>query len=91
MIRLLLHGASGRMGKRIASRVAGRPGEFSLVGLVDARNPGECEAQLDAHPDAVVIDFSQPAAMPELLRILLRRPHPLVSGTTGLSEADRAG
>lgn len=91
MIEILVHGASGRMGRRLCLRAADRPGEFRVAGLVDARNPGEFRAQLDAHPGAVLIDFSLASAMPDLLGILIDRRNPLVSGTTGLSDDDRSG
>jgi len=91
MITLLIHGASGRMGQRLIARVAARQEEFQLAGLVDSRKPDEFRARLEAHPDAVVVDFSLAAAMPDLLSILTARPHRLVSGTTGLTDVDREG
>ena len=82
MIRLCLHGASGRMGA-------------AIEGLLDARF--EVSARLDADSDQaaydaalaaadVVIDFSVAAAMDRLATALERTPRPVVSGTTGLSD-----
>jgi 4-hydroxy-tetrahydrodipicolinate reductase len=91
MIDLLLHGAGGRMGHRIAARAAARPGDFRVVDRLDSRDAADCRARLAAHPDAVVIDFSLAEAVPALLAALADRPNPLVSGTTGLTEATKSG
>lgn len=91
MIELLVHGASGRMGQRIISRAADRSDEFRVLGPLDVRSPEEFLARLEAHPDAVVVDFSLASAMPEFLKLLVSRPRRLVSGTTGLTAQDRAG
>jgi 4-hydroxy-tetrahydrodipicolinate reductase len=89
MIDLVLHGASGRMGARIALRAAAQPERYRVVDRLDSRDPADCRARLDAHPRAVVVDFSLADAVPALLEALAGRTNPLVSGTTGLAETTR--
>ncbi|HEX7878835.1 MAG TPA: dihydrodipicolinate reductase C-terminal domain-containing protein, partial [Candidatus Eisenbacteria bacterium] len=68
-----------------------RPDDFRVVDRIDSRDAGGCRARLDAHPDAVVVDFSLAAAVPALLEIMDGRSNPLVSGTTGLGDTERRG
>jgi 4-hydroxy-tetrahydrodipicolinate reductase len=103
-IRLLIHGASGRMGRAlqrlaaadprlrvvaVASSGAGDPAGEGIASLASAR--------LDDAPDFdVAIDFSQPEGFDAVLACCRRRGRALVSGTTGLAPQqfaalDRAG
>jgi 4-hydroxy-tetrahydrodipicolinate reductase len=98
-IRLLVHGASGRMGRAVL-RLAAQDARFDTVAAVSrsgAQVP-ECAAPvfagdlLASTPEFdVAIDFSLPAALPPLLALCVSRNAALVSGTTGLDPALRAG
>jgi 4-hydroxy-tetrahydrodipicolinate reductase len=93
-LRLLVHGATGRMGQAIQRLAAERPGAFQVVGAV-SRNVGQrvvdgvpqfAAHELSGAPDCdVVIDFSLPEAFDPLLAHCVAHARPLVSGTTGLS------
>ena len=91
MIRLIVNGACGRMGRAVAGAAAS--GEFEVVAGVDARPsdypapvfPSLAEAACEA--DAL-IDFSVPEALPEALSYAARRGLPAVLATTGYSRSD---
>ena len=82
-IKIVLVGGSGRMGRHIAAVIEDTAG-LTLVHRIAA---GDDWAQITDSPD-VVIDFSQPAGLRDALAWCVRRRTPLVSGTTGLNEAD---
>ena len=84
MIRILLNGAGGRMGSRIESLCAD-PARHCLIAC---RRTGPSEADQGAMCD-VVIDFSSDAGARDAIAIARRRRVPLVSGTTGLTDATR--
>ncbi|MFC4727603.1 4-hydroxy-tetrahydrodipicolinate reductase [Coralloluteibacterium thermophilus] len=96
-IRLLIHGASGRMGQSIVRLLHG-DGRFALVALV-ARSPVQAPDgvevlapdRLDAAPEFdLAIDFSLPEAFDAILHVCHERRSALVSGTTGLAPAQCA-
>jgi 4-hydroxy-tetrahydrodipicolinate reductase len=95
-IRVLLHGASGRMGRAVARLAAGDPrvrivAAVSRSGAAPEGLPGVASDELSACPDFdVAIDFSLPAALPGLLALCSARGAALVSGTTGLDPELRA-
>lgn len=74
---LLVHGASGRMGKAVIE-CAQTNANISVITGVSRFN------KLSAGGD-VVIDFSLPVALDELLKFCVIQRIPLVSGTTGYS------
>ena len=76
-LRIILHGASGRMGRAI-EEVAADDASIEIAAAFDPRSSGQLP-QGD-----VVIDFSLPEAMPGLMAALDGTGKPLVSGTTGL-------
>src|SRR5688500_8488937 len=91
-IRLLVHGASGRMGRAVL-RLAAADARVQVVGAVSRSGaavaesgvPVLCADALGNCPDfEVAIDFSLPDALPALLELCLARKAALVSGTTGL-------
>ena len=96
-IRLMIHGASGRMGHALLRLCAEYP-PLQLVAAVAGRHapsiegvPGFTAAQLDQVPSFdVCIDFSLPEAFDPMLACCVERGTALVSGTTGLSEAQVA-
>lgn len=101
-LRLAIHGAAGRMGQRlIALSAADR--ELELVAALDApthprlgedagmiAGVGRLDVPLASAlemPADVVIDFSVPEAAEKILEVCLQKKIPLVTATTGLSEA----
>ncbi len=97
--RLLVHGATGRMGQSLLRLAAERPEAFSVVGAVSRKVgqrvidgvPQFASNELAAAPECdVVVDFSLPEAFDGVLAHCLAQGCALVSGTTGLSETQRA-
>ncbi len=104
-LRIAIHGAAGRMGRRLVALASADP-EFSVqAALESAEHPrlGEdagavagmgsvgtpLSASLDVEVD-VVIDFSVPAATAAIAETCLRKGIPLVCATTGLDEKQAA-
>jgi 4-hydroxy-tetrahydrodipicolinate reductase len=97
-IRLLIHGAHGRMGQAL-QRLC-REGEDCGVAAAVSRTvasrvvdgvPQFAASELAGVPQFdVAIDFSLPAGFDAILALCLQRGKPLVSGTTGLSQAQVA-
>jgi 4-hydroxy-tetrahydrodipicolinate reductase len=95
-IRLLIHGASGRMGRALL-RLAREDPRFVLAAAVGRRDAPLEEAgalplllasALDAAPAFdLAIDFSLPEGFDAILALCRRRGAALVSGTTGLTAA----
>lgn len=96
--RLLIHGASGRMGQallrlctecegcRIVGSVARRVGQRVIDGV-----PQFAASELHGVPEFdVAIDFSLPEGFDAILALCLERAAAMVSGTTGLSEVQGA-
>lgn len=91
MIRAILHGAGGYMGKVVAE-LASADDEIEITAGIDIRDDGgfsfpiytdidKCDAGAD-----VVIDFSVAAACDKLIAFCEQRKLPVVLCTTGLSE-----
>ena len=91
MVRAIMHGCNGKMGQ-VITRLAAEDGQIEIVAGID-RNKGrnntypvfetlkECTVEAD-----VVIDFSNAAAVDELLAVCVEKQLPVVLCTTGLSE-----
>lgn len=106
-LKLLVHGASGRMGRALLRLIAADDALELAVAVTGsgthdlAHGRGEvaqlAASRLNEAPDFdVAIDFSLPSGFDALLALCRERGRPLVSGTTGLSDAqgealDRAG
>jgi 4-hydroxy-tetrahydrodipicolinate reductase len=102
-LRVLVHGASGRMGRALL-RLAGERDDLVVVAAAGrspsadapdlARTPAApylAAADLtDAPPFQVAIDFSLPAGFDAVLGLCQQRGVALVSGTTGLQPAQHA-
>ena len=98
-IRLLIHGASGRMGRALLRLAAQRDG-LAVVAAVSqggapideaAGVPVFAAAALAQAPDFdVAVDFSLPEAFDSLLAHCVTHGRALLSGTTGLSPAQQA-
>ncbi|MFZ5637302.1 MAG: 4-hydroxy-tetrahydrodipicolinate reductase [Pseudomonadota bacterium] len=97
-LRLLVHGASGRMGQtllrlaaerddlRLVAAVARGSSDLALLG-----HPFHPVADLDRAPEFdVAVDFSLPAAFDAILALCARRRAAFVSGTTGLAAQQKA-
>ncbi len=98
-LRVLVHGATGRMGQALLRLCAEEPGRFDVVGAVSQRPtqrvidgvPQFAAAELNGVPTFdVAIDFSLADAFDRILALCVARKAALVSGTTGLSEAQHA-
>ena len=96
--RLLIHGANGRMGQAL-QRLADSAGSSSVVAAVSRKVgprvidgiPQFAASELAGVPEFdVAIDFSLPEGFDAILALCAARGKPLVSGTTGLSEAQTA-
>ncbi|MFT3762325.1 MAG: dihydrodipicolinate reductase C-terminal domain-containing protein [Pseudoxanthomonas sp.] len=98
-IKLLIHGASGRMGQALLRLAAEQAQTFAVVAAV-SRKPEQrvvdgvpffAGTELGGAPafDAA-IDFSLPEAFDPILALCEQRGAVLVSGTTGLSDVQRA-
>ncbi len=96
-LRLLIHGASGRMGQALL-RLAGEESRFEVVAAVsrsgkDSDGLSAAILSADALEDCpefdIAIDFSLAPGFDGILRLCRSRLCGLVSGTTGLTEAQR--
>jgi 4-hydroxy-tetrahydrodipicolinate reductase len=96
-IRIVIFGASGRMGKALI-RLSKDDPRFHLVAAVTGRHSitvdADCSvltvSQLAQLPDCdVLIDFSQPEAFDALIKVCQTREIALISGTTGINDMQR--
>jgi len=97
--RLLIHGASGRMGEALL-RLCAEQGGCQVVAAVTRKSPAQrvidgvpyfAAKELSGVPAFdVAIDFSLPEGFDPVLELCVARRAALVSGTTGLSDAQRA-
>ena len=97
-IRLLIHGASGRMGQALLRLTEGRD-DLQVVAAVSRGQPARrvadgvpwfAASELSGVPDFdVAIDFSLPEGFDGMLALCLERGRALVSGTTGLDAVQR--
>jgi len=104
-LRLVVHGAAGRMGQRVIACAAADTPPWRLVAAVE--RAGHPRAGADAGTLAglaaagvavaadweatadVVIDFSLPEAVDGIVAACVRRKLPLVVATTGLEDGER--
>lgn len=85
MAKVVVVGVAGRMGSLVKASVEAEDGLEFCAGY-DVDNVSELDA--DAPAADLVIDFSQPAALPHVAAYVKRTGASLVSGTTGLSAED---
>ena len=98
-VRILIHGASGRMGQALLRLAAESPQDCTVVAAVTRRSPAQrvvdgvayfAARELAAVPAFdTAIDFSLPEGFDPILELCVARDAALVSGTTGLSDAQR--
>ncbi|PIU00592.1 MAG: hypothetical protein COT74_04380 [Bdellovibrionales bacterium CG10_big_fil_rev_8_21_14_0_10_45_34] len=84
MTKILLVGPNGRMGRAIKDCVA-KSNEYEITRELDSKswkNAVEEKAKVD-----VIIDFSLPAALNDVVKLVESHNVPLVSGVTGYSQA----
>jgi 4-hydroxy-tetrahydrodipicolinate reductase len=105
MIRVGIHGALGKMGRRLIAFIA-ETTDMTLTAAIEAKGtPGVGRPMKEFAPEApagvilkdkyaggadVVIDFSQHAASARLAHDMIEFNTPLVIGTTGLSVEEKA-
>jgi 4-hydroxy-tetrahydrodipicolinate reductase len=82
-IRLIVHGAHGRMGTRICA-LAERDARFEIVAALDRDDTNEPDAARLGAAD-VMVDFSSPDGAEHAARLAGAQGVALVVGTTGLS------
>jgi 4-hydroxy-tetrahydrodipicolinate reductase len=95
MIRIIVHGCSGKMGQAVIALASASP-DIQIVAGVDPAAPSG-KAAFPVYPDLaacdlpadVLIDFSSPKALPGLLQAASARKLPLIVATTGLSAEDK--
>ena len=83
--RLLINGAQGRMGARIAA-LARDDARFTVVAAIDRDDSAAADAIAPRGVD-VIIDFSTESGTIRAIELAKRHSAALVIGTTGLSEA----
>ena len=92
MKNLLICGINGAMGKHVYN--ASQKHQFNVVCGIDKQIAGSTECPVYKSFDEVrdlidvIIDFSSPDALKEILPFALKNEVPLVLGTTGYSEED---
>lgn len=93
MMKILLGGALGRMGREVT--LAAEAFGAEIIGGVDVAytgQPSACPiavdyAQASAEAD-VIIDFSRPDALPELLALAVKKKLPVVLCATGYTDVE---
>jgi len=93
ILRLVVTGASGRMGRRVAA-LAAQDNRFRLAALID-RHPGPGCLKPERLPQAlraadVLMDFSAPEAAVRFAGLAAAARKPAVVGTTGFDSAQQA-
>ena len=85
MMKILVTGASGRMGQAVQQAVA----QNAQTELASTHDVGQDVAEAFSSAD-IAIDFSFHGFTPELLKVALAQNKPLVIGTTGHTAEERA-
>lgn len=95
MIKILMNGCNGKMGQTI-TRISREYSDIEITAGV-ARNPSKLQnpypvytslKEAAAHKADVLLDFSNPEMLPDLVNFCVEYQMALVVGTTGLSEKD---
>ena len=91
--RVLINGALGHMGQAVLSVLNDGAGDLVPAVGIDLQQGGFPGALFSAASDVdvpfdVAVDFSRPAATMAVLALCLREKKPLVTGTTGLGDAE---
>ena len=91
--KVLINGALGHMGQAVLAALKAADGDLVPAVGIDLQTgdfPGALFASAEAVdvPFNIAIDFSRPQATMAVLELCLREGKPLVTGTTGLGEAE---
>ncbi len=91
--KVLINGALGHMGQAVLAALKAADGDLIPAVGIDLQTgdfPGALFASAEAVdvPFDIAIDFSRPQATMAVLELCLREGKPLVTGTTGLGEAE---
>ena len=91
--KVLINGALGHMGQAVLAALKAADGDLVPAVGIDLQTgdfPGALFDSAEAVdvPFDIAIDFSQPQATMAVLELCLREGKPLVTGTTGLGEAE---
>lgn len=95
MMRLLLSGCGGRMGK-VFAQYAEKQSDCRIVAGIDPKMPVGCTYPVFPSPESctvpvdVAVDFSHPSSLHGLLAYALRGSVPVVIATTGFSAEQTA-
>ncbi len=95
MINIILSGANGKMGKTVAALAADMP-DFSVCAGIDVYTKTYGDFPIVEHPRLlpeggdVIIDFSNPAALLDLLPYAMEKKIPVVVATTGLGNEHKS-
>ena len=81
MIKVILCGASGRMGGFVADTAAA-DSDISVVAGIDKINNGDINVKAD-----MIIDFSHPSMLEPMLEYAVKNNIPVVIATTGYDNA----
>ncbi len=94
MIKLILHGCNGKMGQTVVGAADANP-DIRIVAGIDKycgnnSNPFPVYERFSDMTEQgdVILDFSSPSALPDLLEYAGKGKTPLVIATTGLSDRD---
>jgi len=95
MLRIILHGCNGAMG-RVITELAAEDGDVDIAAGIDKNDGGgkaypvfASPAQCDVPAD-VIVDFSVAKAVDDILAYAVEKKLPIVLCTTGLSEKQTA-
>lgn len=92
-MRIMVHGAAGRMGRELCAYLMREESTDELVGQVDVRADADgilpCLSAVTAEAD-VIVDFSHPIATSAVLSYACARRMPVVIATTGHTEEEQA-
>lgn len=95
MVRIIMHGCNGKMG-RVITQMAAADGDAEIVAGIDIADNTENDYPVYTDIDAcdveadVIIDFAAAAATDKLLAYGVRKHIPMVLCTTGLSDEQLA-
>jgi len=85
MIKIGVHGSTGRVGRKLVEYIKDpKNSELELVGEWSRSSKNNIE-DLFKNSD-VIVDFSLPEALEELIALCVHHKKPLVTGTTGIDD-----
>ncbi|GBR76976.1 4-hydroxy-tetrahydrodipicolinate reductase [Candidatus Termititenax persephonae] len=85
MLKILINGAKGKMGRAVAAAVQADT-ELALVGQTDAGD--DLAAAIKKSGAQIVVDFTQPSVRMTNVRVIINSGADAVVGTTGFTEED---